>query len=262
MIRFGFWKDRTHNLARMSLGDLVRAFATYPAVHAYMALAVVSAYMAVHWYVDWQPLAVAVAVSVFVYPLVWYVLHRWVLHSQFLYKSPLTAKVWKRIHFDHHQDPHNLVVLFGALYTTIPTIALVTMPIGYLIGGPAGAAIAFATGLLTTCFYEFCHCVQHLNTNPKTRFMKRLKQLHMWHHFHNEQGNFGITNFLWDRLGRTYYAKASAVPKSPTVFNIGYTEEMAARYPWVARMSNNTRGDGNPRRFRANSGASDNGPAA
>ncbi len=38
-------------------------------------------------------------------------------------------------------------------------------------------AIAFAAGLLSTCFYEFCHCVQHLNTAPKTAFMKRLKQL-------------------------------------------------------------------------------------
>ena len=262
MIRFGFWKDRTHNLDRMSLRDLVRAFATYPSVHAYVGLAAVSLYLVLRWYEGWAPLAVAVGLSIVIYPLIWYALHRWVLHSQFLYKSPLTAKVWKRIHFDHHQDPHNLVVLFGALYTTIPTIAIVTMPIGYAVGGLAGAAMAFATGLLTTCFYEFSHCVQHLNTAPKTKFMKRIKQLHMWHHFHNEQGNFGITNFLWDRLGSTYYPKASAVPKSPTVFNIGYTAEMAERYPWVAQMSNNTRGDGNPRRFRTGADAADNGPAA
>ncbi len=90
------------------------------------------------------------------------------LHGQYLYRSPLTAKVWKRIHFDHHQDPHNLVVLFGALYTTIPTIALVTIPVGYLIGGPSAAALAFSMGILSTLFYEFCHCVQHLNTTPKT----------------------------------------------------------------------------------------------
>lgn len=262
MLRFGFWKDRTHNLSRMSLGDLVAAFATYPSVHAYVGLAAISFYFVYRWYTDWLPLLGAFLLAVLVYPLVWYVLHRWVLHSQFLYKSPLTAKVWKRIHFDHHQDPHNLVVLFGALYTTLPTIAIVTMPIGYAVGGLSAAAMAFGTGLLTTCFYEFCHCVQHLNTSPKTGFMKRLKQLHMWHHFHNEQGNYGITNFLWDRLGGTYYTKASMVPKSPTVFNIGYTAEMAERYPWVAKLSNNTRGDGNPRRFRMNDSASDTNPAA
>ncbi len=42
--------------------------------------------------------------------------------------------------------------------------------------------------------------------------------------------------------------------KSATVFSIGYTEEMAQRYPWVAALSNGTRGDANPRRFRSGQG--------
>jgi sterol desaturase/sphingolipid hydroxylase (fatty acid hydroxylase superfamily) len=250
MIRFGFWKNRTHNLARMSLGDLVVAFTTYPAVHAYLALLATSLALVGYWFQSWLPLFLTAGLTAFVYPFVWYVLHRWVLHSQYLYRWPRTAKMWKRIHFDHHQDPHNLVVLFGALYTTLPTIALVTLPIGYAIGGPAGSAMGFAAGIFSTCFYEFCHCVQHLNTVPRTRFMRRLKQMHLAHHFHNERGNFGITNFLWDRLFGTFYAKVSDIPKSATVFNIGYTAEMASRYPWVNELSNFTRGDGNPRRFR------------
>ncbi len=250
MLQFGFWKNRTHNLARMNLRDLIVAFATYPSVHGYLALSLVSLAVIIHWYEALLPLAIASVLTIVVYPFVWYVLHRWVLHSQFLYRFKSTAAVWKRIHFDHHQDPHNLVVLFGALYTTLPTIAIVTWPIGYLIGGVAGAAAAFGTGLLTTIFYEFCHCIQHLNTAPKSRFLKEIKQLHLAHHFHNEQGNFGITNYLWDRLFGTFYAKSKLRPKSATVFNIGYTEEMALRYPWVANLSNGTRGDGNPRRFR------------
>lgn len=246
----GFWKNRTHNLARMSLADLFRAFFTYPSVLAYIAVAAASFYFVYRWYESPLPLVVAWVATGLVYPMVWYGLHRWVLHGQYLYRSPLTAAVWKRIHFDHHQDPHNLVVLFGALYTTLPTIAIVTLPIGYWIGGPAGAAMAFGAGIVITLFYEFCHCMQHLNTAPKTRFMKRIKQLHLAHHFHNEQGNYGITNFLWDRVFATHYAKAKLVPKSATVFNIGYTEEMARKYPWVNALSNFTRGDGNPRRFR------------
>ena len=256
----GFWKNRTHNLARMTLGDLVVAFFTYPAALAYLALAAVSFYFVVQWYQSLLPLVAASVLTAIVYPLVWYVLHRWVLHGQYLYRSQLTAKVWKRIHFDHHQDPHNLVVLFGALYTTLPTIAIVTLPIGYLVGGLAGAAMALCAGLLTTLFYEFSHCVQHLNTTPKSAFMKRIKQLHLAHHFHNEQGNFGITNFVCDRLFGTFYAKAKLVPKSATVFNIGYTEDMAAKYPWVNELSDFTRGDGNPRRFRNGDGPAN--PAA
>jgi sterol desaturase/sphingolipid hydroxylase (fatty acid hydroxylase superfamily) len=251
MARFGLWKNQTHNLARMSLADLVRAFVFYPTVQVYAALSLVALAAVWHWYVALLPLIVAAALTVIVYPFVWYVLHRWVLHSQILYKFKVTAPIWKRIHFDHHQDPYNLIVLFGALYTTLPTIAIVTLPIGYLVGGPAGSAMAFAAGVLTTIFYEFCHCVQHLNTQPKTRFMKEIKQLHLAHHFHNEQGNFGITNYFWDRLLGTFYAKAKLWPKSPTVFNLGYTEDVAKTYPWVAALSGGTRGDGNPRRFRA-----------
>jgi hypothetical protein len=46
-------------------------------------------------------------------------------------------------------------------------------------------------------------------------------------------------------------AKPMLRPKSATVSNIGCTEEMAQRYPWVAQLSNGARGDSNPRRFRA-----------
>ncbi len=42
--------------------------------------------------------------------------------------------------------------------------------------------------------------------------------------------------------------------KNATAFNIGYTEEMAQRYPWVAALSNGTRGDANPRRCRSGPG--------
>ncbi|MBX6320836.1 MAG: sterol desaturase family protein, partial [Rhodospirillaceae bacterium] len=110
-------------------------------------------------------------------------------------------------------------------------------------------------GLVMTCIYEFCHCVQHLNYAPRLAFLKRLKRLHLAHHFHNEQGNFGITSFLCDRLFGTYYDRVRDVPRSATVFNLGYTEEEARHYPWVAALSGGTRGDGNPRRFRAGAGA-------
>ena len=99
--------------------------------------------------------AAAAAAAVLGYPLVWYLLHRYVLHGRLLYRFPQTAALWKRIHFDHHQDPNDLGVLFGALYTTLPTIFIVTAPIGWLIGGASAAAAAFsaaATNCLRPCF--------------------------------------------------------------------------------------------------------------
>ncbi len=236
-IGMGPWSGRKYFLDKMNLAELVRAYFTYPAIQAYLALSVVGVGVMLYWATDVQSLVVAGIAAILVYPLVWYLLHRYVLHGRYLYKLPQTAALWKRIHFDHHQDPNDLGVLFGALYTTLPTILAVTIPIGWLIGGPAAAAAAATTGLLTTCFYEFCHCIQHLPFAPKSAFLRRIKKRHLAHHFHSEKGNFGITNFLWDRLFGTLYKDPKSIPRSRTVFNLGYVEEEALRFPWVANLS-------------------------
>jgi sterol desaturase/sphingolipid hydroxylase (fatty acid hydroxylase superfamily) len=231
----------------MTLKELWVAYLTYPAIVAYLLLAAVAIGV---W--AWQPAsigetAVTVLISSLVYPLVWYVLHRWVLHSRWMFKVPVLASTWKRIHYDHHQDPNHLEVLFGALHTTLPTIALATAPIGYAIGGVGGAAIAFATGLLTTCFYEFVHCIQHLAYKPKNKWIAEMKKRHMAHHFHDENGNYGITTFFWDKLFGTFYDRTERPSKSPTVFNLGYTPEISEKYPHVARLSGGV-ATGHPRK--------------
>lgn len=234
--RFGFW-SRKHYLNKMTLKELIAAYFQYYAIQAYLVIGVVSTVVAVKTITAIGPNLFVIALSILAYPLAWYVLHRYVLHGQALYRSPLTAKVWKRIHYDHHQDPHDLEILFGALYTTLPTIAAVTMPIGWIFDGIGGAATGLATGLFTTCVYEFCHCIQHLSYKPKSKWLREIKRLHMSHHFHNENGNYGITNYFWDRLFRTFYASNGERGKSATVHNLGYTAEVAETYPWVAKLS-------------------------
>lgn len=248
--RTGIW-SRAHYLDRMTLRELVVAYFQYYAIQAYLLLTLVSVAVAI-----WQPPgllagAASALFAVVIYPLAWYLLHRYVLHSQWMWKSPLTAKTWKRIHYDHHQDPNHLEVLFGALYTTLPTIAIATIPAGYLIGGVGGAAIAFAAGLLTTCFYEFAHCIQHLSYKPKHPLLVEMKKRHMAHHFHDENGNFGITSFWPDRLFGTLYDRQDRPEKSETVFNLGYTDSVAEVYPWVSRMSGGV-ARGHPRKRAAN----------
>ncbi len=234
---WGPWSKDVRLLDRMSFRDLLRAYFTYYAIQAYFLLAAVFIVLAVRWSEHPLRTLLAAAVMLLLYPLVEYGLHRYVLHARFLYKNPYTARLWKRIHYDHHQNPNDLSVLFGALYTTLPMLALVTMPIGYLIDGPAGLAAAFATGCLLFAFYEFCHCVQHLAVVPRNKWLRDIKRRHLAHHFHNEQGNFGITNNLWDHLVGTFYDPPNTRPKSPTAFNLGYTEEERRRYPWVAALS-------------------------
>lgn len=233
----GFWTNRKYHLDKMTLGELVAIFFQYPAIQTYLALAAVSTVLTLAWVEAPWPPVVAAAVTFAIYPLVWYLLHRFVLHGRYLYRSPWTARLWKRVHFDHHRDPNDLRVLFGALHTTLPTIFLIVTPIGWAIGGAPAAAAAIAMGMLTVCFYEFCHCVQHLAYTPKSPFLRRIKKLHLAHHFHNEAGNYGITDFSVDRVLGTYYADPRAMPRSTTVFNLGYTGEEIRRYPWVARLT-------------------------
>jgi sterol desaturase/sphingolipid hydroxylase (fatty acid hydroxylase superfamily) len=249
-LRPSFWR-REHHLDRMTLRELVVAYFQYPAIIAYLALALAAAAAFAWRPAPLLPTLAAIAAASLAYPLFWYLIHRHVLHSRWMWRHKWAAPTWKRIHYDHHQDPNHLEVLFGALHTTLPTIALGVFPMGYAIGalwsgtwsaGQEGAGIgsgmaALAAGLLTTCVYEFVHCIQHLAYKPKSPLLADMKRRHMAHHFHDENGNYGITTFFWDKVFRTYYDRPERPEKSATVFNLGYTEEVAETYPWVADLS-------------------------
>lgn len=232
----GFW-SRSHYLNRMTLPELVRAYFQYPAILAYLALSAAAIAVAFAFPASLGETVAAAAVASLIYPLAWYGLHRFVLHGQWMFKSPLTARVWKRVHYDHHQDPNHLEVLFGALVTTLPTVAIATGLAGYAIGGVGAAAAGFATGLLTTCVYEFIHCIQHLGFKPRNPWLAELKRRHMEHHFHDERGNYGIAAFWPDRVFGTLYDRADRPRRSPHVFNLGYDAQAAQRWPWVARLT-------------------------
>jgi sterol desaturase/sphingolipid hydroxylase (fatty acid hydroxylase superfamily) len=241
-----FWK-RSHYLDRMTLGELVAAYFQHYTIIAYLAItAICVALFAIYPATPLQTLG-AIAAALFIYPLVWHLLHQYVLHGQWMYKIKWLSPTWKRIHYDHHQDPNHLEVLFGALHTTLPTIAIATVPIGWLIGGLGGALAAFATAILTTCYYEFMHCIQHLSFKPSWKWVQFMKQRHNEHHYFDEDGNYGITNYVWDRILGTFYEKKDRPDRSSTVFNLGYTEEVAKTYPWVKELSGGI-ATGHPRR--------------
>ncbi|MBL8685860.1 MAG: sterol desaturase family protein [Alphaproteobacteria bacterium] len=245
-----FMQGRSYQLDKMGLRDLFKAFFTYPTILVYLGLAILMIYLASQAEGSGWMVFTPILATVLIYPLAWYLIHRFILHGRYLYKIRLTATAWKRIHFDHHQDPHNLHVLFGALYTTLPTIFIITVTTGWLIADEMGIYIACASGLIMTCFYEFCHCIQHLNYQPRTAFIQKIKKWHLAHHFHNEQGNYGITNYFWDRLFKTFYHRPHDVPRSKTVFNLGYTAEEADLYPWVLQKSHGIRRDDGPGKTR------------
>lgn len=234
--RAGFWK-RAHYLNRMTMRDLVVAYFQHATILIYLALIVGLVAVAVAYPATPGQVALCIISAALLYPLSWYGIHRFILHGGWMHKHPVTAKSWKRTHYDHHQDPYHLEVLFGALEHTLPAVAVTTALAGWAIGGLGGAAAAFAAGLTTTCLYEFFHCIQHLGFTPKNAWVAEIKRRHMEHHFHDENGNYGITSFLPDKLFGTFYDRRERPLKSKTVFNLGYTEDVASRWPWVKRLS-------------------------
>ncbi|CAI9122203.1 sterol desaturase family protein [Brytella acorum] len=228
---------RSFDLGKMDLRQLWMAYLTYPTILFYFALIVICALATFHFRPSLPHVVIPALAVVVVYPLAWYLIHRFILHGRWLYRNPVTASLWKRVHFDHHQDPHLLDVLFGSPLNTVPTIGIIVFPIGYAIGGWGGAFAAATTGLVTTCVYEFFHCIQHLAYKPRWKWVSHIKQLHVLHHFHDENGNYGITNYMADRVFGSFYENSRARPRSAHVFNLGYTVEEARRYPWVMEQT-------------------------
>ncbi|MDI2112980.1 sterol desaturase family protein [Commensalibacter nepenthis] len=224
---------RSYDLGKMNLKELWVAYLTHGTILLYFSLILACIVGIYYTFTGWMPVLASTIVMILGFPLIWYIIHRWIMHATFLYQIKWTASLWKRIHFDHHQDPHLLNVLFGSPLNTIPTIIIVGGGIGLAVGGVPGAFAAIGTAIYMACFYEFFHCIQHLGYKPKSHYVLRIKQLHIMHHFHFEKGNYGITNYFWDRVFGTFYTDAKSRPRSPTVFNIGYDIKEAERYPWV-----------------------------
>lgn len=221
----------------MTVFGLIRAYVGHHAILTYLAVGV-GALLVLRLHPVPGPRAGAVVLAVLVFhPLAWHVQHRFILHSQWPYKVRWLAATWKRLHYDHHQNPTLMEGLLGPLNITLPVVALSSMAVGAMIGGDwywlGSAALALATGMVATCYHEGMHCLLHLAFRPPWAWLQRMKQRHNEHHYFDETGNFGIAGYAWDRILDTYYEKGERPERSITVFNLGYTHEEATRYPHV-----------------------------
>ena len=236
-IGYKAWKEEEYLLNRMTFDDLVKAYVTYPAIQIYALIIAVALIVGLMTMTSLPLFLVAGLVGGLMFPLAWYITHRFILHGSWMYKPPYLARLWKRVHYDHHRFPNDLSVLFGGLHTTLPTIILVAGPVGWLINGLPGAAGAIVGTVVMTCYTEFLHAGQHLAFEPKSKFWKTIKTRHLAHHFHNENGNYGIAEFFWDKVFGTFYEQTTDAPRSATARNLGYTNEMAEKFPWVKTLT-------------------------
>lgn len=106
------------------------------------------------------------------------------------------------VHHDHPNDPLRLVMPPGA---SVP-LALVFYALFWLVLG-ADAAFAFGAGFLAGYLaYDMIHYHLHHHT-PRTRVGRWLRELHMRHHFQDDERGFGISAPYWDRVFGTMHVR-------------------------------------------------------
>lgn len=230
------WADSFDPKTPVSRKEFMLIFLSHYAVSIYVVLAVITGIWGIWVRHSWWQFLGSLALVAILYPTVEFCLHRFVLHGRYLYKSSLTSALWRRLHYDHHRDPSDMSVLIGAPYTTIPAILAITLPLGFLFDGLPGMLTMAFGGFIAVIIYELNHTAAHLQVNFKSATMAYMRRHHALHHFHNEQGNYGIVTNVVDKAVGTEYATAGEAPPSPTVRNLGYAGEEIEKYPWVAEQ--------------------------
>jgi sterol desaturase/sphingolipid hydroxylase (fatty acid hydroxylase superfamily) len=99
------------------------------------------------------------------------------------------------VHHDHPNDPLRLVMPPSV---SVPLAALVLWGFWGVMGYDAMLVFggAFLSGYLA---YDMLHYHVHHHT-PRTALGRRLRELHMRHHFQDDERGFGISAPYWDTV--------------------------------------------------------------
>ena len=125
-----------------------------------------------------------------------YWLHRIVFH--FEPEKGIGARLHWIIHGVHHDHPNDPMRLVMPPALSVPLAAVFVYGFYLVIGSPGflpfGAA--FLAGYLG---YDMLHYHVH-HHRPKTALGKRLRELHMRHHFQNHERGYGVSAPFWDHV--------------------------------------------------------------
>lgn len=123
-----------------------------------------------------------------------YWIHRVIFH--FEPDHPLGRRLHWIMHGVHHDHPNDPLRLVMPPAVSVPLGALYLAFFLLVLGTPEAWAVAagFFGGYL---FYDMTHYYVH-HFRPKTRIGKRLRELHMRHHFQDATTAFGISAPWWD----------------------------------------------------------------
>ena len=132
-----------------------------------------------------------------------YWIHRAIFH--FEPEQGVGARLHWMVHGVHHDHPNDPLRLVMPPAASVP-LALVFYAAFYVVLG-ADRAFAFGAGFLAGYLaYDMIHYALHHHT-PRTRMGKWLRELHMRHHFQDDERGFGISAPYWDRVFGTMHVR-------------------------------------------------------
>ena len=132
-----------------------------------------------------------------------YWIHRVIFH--FEPEDGIGARLHWMVHGVHHDHPNDPLRLVMPPAASVP-LALVFYAAFWLVLG-ADRAFAFGAGFLAGYLaYDMIHYALHHHT-PRTRMGKWLRELHMRHHFQDDERGFGISAPYWDRVFGTMHVR-------------------------------------------------------
>ena len=132
--------------------------------------------------------------------LFWTLAEYW-LHRTLFHLEPahgFGARVHWLIHGVHHDHPRDRDRLVMPPAASVP-LALAFFGLFVLVLG-SRPALPFTAGFLAGYLvYDLTHFHLH-HGRPRTRLGRRLRELHMRHHFEDDTRGFGVSVTWWDRV--------------------------------------------------------------
>jgi sterol desaturase/sphingolipid hydroxylase (fatty acid hydroxylase superfamily) len=125
-----------------------------------------------------------------------YWLHRIVFH--FEPEKGIGARVHWIIHGVHHDHPNDPMRLVMPPSVSIPLAVLFIWVFSLVFGTPG--FLPFGAGFLSGyLIYDMLHYHVH-HHRPRTALGKRVRELHMRHHFQNHERGYGVSAPFWDHV--------------------------------------------------------------
>ncbi|HLT36758.1 MAG TPA: sterol desaturase family protein [Enhygromyxa sp.] len=169
----------------------------------------------------WWDLLIPVVILGVLWPVQEWVLHKYVLHLRpFELLGRRIDPYFAKKHRDHHAQPDYIPDIFLPARVIVP---LIPVTVGFwwlLMPTPALALTAMIGYGGAALLYEWVHYLTHTSVTPSTRWFRKVRRNHRYHHYKNERYWYGFVLPQVDALFGTD-PRPQDVETSATARNLG-----------------------------------------